>query len=520
MPFTFLKPTQREENITCANVSCFHGSCESGSCICEVKFSGNACKDLNIGYYIGFGIVFYLISSVALIQLIFCIRGELQRMARPRFWKACHVTIQKLLYVYVIVAAGSRGVYYTTELTLPQQWRIDLFAVYYPFVICSFTAIICFWAEAFHLNGWTAEKPQFLKKSSQFFLAFNLFIFTVTFAQIISTKAVKDSETLMLLADVFSGCFVFLMFTVLIFFLFYGIEIFCKVQGAFTSGSNVLNWAQLSMSRIGLVAQAVFQLTAAVFFLCDFLQRKWKTEYRTGVESRNALEIVARISELAVALWFPCVLWNCFRPKELWILNPKKLIKDPTIEQTKDENETTVLLASQKCYNTINDDLNKEEKSIQYDCWVCYDADRTDAGAMIFPCQCKGDVAAVHQNCLKRWLVELSLDSAEVPTCRVCKTKYTIREDKSRLPSGFKFRHYIQTFFIIAVMVSLAVGTYRFCVDNESTLSKVGFVGGALICECVLFRWLGFSFVAAYQRVRLAAIVVVGREVENSGQQL
>ena len=34
----------------------------------------------------------------------------------------------------------------------------------------------------------------------------------------------------MLLADVFSGCFVFLMFTVLLFFLIYGIEIFCKVQ--------------------------------------------------------------------------------------------------------------------------------------------------------------------------------------------------------------------------------------------------------------------------------------------------
>lgn len=110
-------------------------------------------------------------------------------MARPRLLKACHVTIQKLLYLYVIVAAGSRGVYYTTEvcflplvtsfngrgssvhycinassfgeklqanltlllfkfqLTLPQQWRVDLFAVYYPFVICSFTAVICFWAE-------------------------------------------------------------------------------------------------------------------------------------------------------------------------------------------------------------------------------------------------------------------------------------------------------------------------------------------------------------------------------------
>ena len=50
------------------------------------------------------------------------------------------------------------------------------------------------------------------------------------------------------------------------------------------------------------------------------------------------------------------------------------------------------------------------------------------------------------------------------------------------------FSHYVQTFFIIAVMISVAVGTYRFCVDNESTLSKVGFVGIALICECVLFR--------------------------------
>ncbi|CAB3992319.1 predicted protein [Paramuricea clavata] len=516
MSVSYVKPTQMEENISCANMSCVHGSCESGSCVCEVKFSGNACKDLNLGYYIGFGVVFYLISAIAFLQLVFCIRGELQRMARPRILKACHVTIQKLLYIYVIVAAGSRGVYYTTELTLPQQWRVDLFAVYYPFVICSFTAVICFWAEAFHLSGWTAEKSQFLKKSSQFFLVFNLFIFTVMLAQIISTKTVKDSQTLMLLADVFSGCFVFLMFTVLIFFLIYGIEIFCKVEGAFTSGSNVVNWAQLSMSRLGLVAQAIFQLAAAVFFLCDVLQRKWK--YRTGVESRNALEIVARISELAVALWFPCVLWNCFRPHELWILNPKKLIKVSLIEEATDEDETTVLLGGQKCYNTMNDNL-KKEKANQYDCWVCYDADRTDAGAMIFPCKCKGDVAAVHQNCLKRWLMELSLDSDEVPRCRVCKTKYVISEDKKCVPSGFKLRHYVQTFFIIAVMISVAVGTYRFCVDNGSTLSKVGFVGIALICECMLFRWLGFSFVAAYQRVRLAAIIVIGRKVENNGSQ-
>ena len=27
-----------------------------------------------------------------------------------------------------------------------------------------------------------------------------------------------------------------------------------------------------------------------------------------------------------MALWFPCVLWNCIRPEQLWCLNPKKIL--------------------------------------------------------------------------------------------------------------------------------------------------------------------------------------------------
>ena len=45
-------------------------------------------------------------------------------MSRPRFWKACHLTVQKLLYVYVIIA-GSRGLYYTTEVV----YKLEIFAV-------------------------------------------------------------------------------------------------------------------------------------------------------------------------------------------------------------------------------------------------------------------------------------------------------------------------------------------------------------------------------------------------------
>ena len=41
------------------------------------------------------------------------------------------------------------------------------------------------------------------------------------------------------------------------------------------------------------------------------------------------------------------------------------------------------------------------------ECWICYDTERTDAGPMINPCNCRGDVGAVHHDCLRRWLVEV-----------------------------------------------------------------------------------------------------------------
>lgn len=42
-------------------------------------------------------------------------------------------------------------------------------------------------------------------------------------------------------------------------------------------------------------------------------------------------------------------------------------------------------------------------------CWICYDSERQDAGPLIQPCQCRGDVSAVHHNCLRRWLVEVTI---------------------------------------------------------------------------------------------------------------
>ena len=54
---------------------------------------------------------------------------------------------------------------------------------------------------------------------------------------------------------------------------------------------------------------------------------------------------------------------------------------------------------------TISDDAWDKKA----ECWICYDSDRTDAGPMIEPCACKGDVGAVHHECLKHWLIEVCI---------------------------------------------------------------------------------------------------------------
>lgn len=48
---------------------------------------------------------------------------------------------------------------------------------------------------------------------------------------------------------------------------------------------------------------------------------------RVPVYSRNWHDIVFRLVEVGVALWFPCCLWNSMAPEQLWILNPRKLLQ-------------------------------------------------------------------------------------------------------------------------------------------------------------------------------------------------
>lgn len=85
-----------------------------------------------------------------------------------------------------------------------------------------------------------------------------------------------------------------------------------------------VNVSQLHQSRIGLLSQALMLILIVGFLFSETLSEFWKT--KVPVNSRNWHDVVFRVIEIGVAVWFPAVLWNCMQPSELWILNPRKLL--------------------------------------------------------------------------------------------------------------------------------------------------------------------------------------------------
>ncbi len=185
---------------------------------------------------------------------------------------------------------------------------------------------------------------------------------------------------------------------------------------------------------------------------------------RVDLTSRNTHDLIFRTVEIGVALWFPCVLWNCIRPEQLWCLNPKKILNvlPPLREERKGrhkkgggQKENSGVggnfifgFSSDGVFKSFffldGDDCDEAlSSSSGAQCWICYDGeDDTDDSedssyssssrasfsssssssgggrknrrhrrranrSLISPCQCKGDVGVVHHDCLKRWLVEV-----------------------------------------------------------------------------------------------------------------
>ncbi|KAH8397611.1 hypothetical protein KR215_003822 [Drosophila sulfurigaster] len=499
-------PFTPDSDISCSG----RGDCVNNTCVCDIRYSGDECDFVNLPYYAGISTVFYVVALVSVIQLLICIVAEYQRLKQPSILRACRITTQKLLYFMVFVAASLRGAYFTTPLDLQPQWAVTLMSAYYPLLMTCASLIVCMWAEIFHLRDIRWEKSQFLSKSFLGFVAFNFFLYSLFGIEVFSSLINSERRDY---AHIFNGCYAVLLLIVVIFFLIYGVEVFFKLRGGFVYDQTgkilgpseaIVNASQLHQSRFGLLSQAIMLIVIVGFLTSETLGDFWKA--KVPVNSRNWHDIIFRIAEIGVALWFPCCLWNCMAPEQLWILNPRKLLSrqiDPTIP-------------------TLDADSNKlspEEGQTfltKKDCWICYDSDKPEP--LIQPCRCTGDVSSVHHECLKRWLVEScgSNNDAQL-SCKVCAHPYEIEKSKKlEWDKGFTIQHWMKTVILITLICVTGATAWAIIQMYVDPLVRVLTVGVAVLIGYVCCKCLGENTVLAYQRAKVSSInIVTSSEMEK-----
>ncbi|KAG7300711.1 hypothetical protein JYU34_015037 [Plutella xylostella] len=499
----------------CALECSGRGDCLNGTCLCEIRYAGEQCAGPNLPYHACIGGMFLLVAFVCAVQLCVCVVSEYRRLKAPSVLRACKVTTQKMLYAVAFLASLIRGAYFVSPTAFQEGWATSLLSAYYPLLMSGSSLIVCFWAEVFHLRDIRWERPRFLSKSFLAFVTFNLIIYTLLAAEVLTTNVAGTSaEKRSFYQHVFNGCYAVLLFIVVIFFLIYGVEVFFKLRGEFLketkvctiispragtsaddddatdtlvtkqgvctdlSGSRGLSVdaSQLQQSRLGLVSQALMLILIAGFLASETLSDTWKT--RVPVVSRNWHDIVFRLAEIGVALWFPCVLWNCMAPERLWLLNPRRLLA-----RQLDDAKLNDLLTSQASGKNVETD--SLVGSIR-DCWICYDGARAEP--LIRPCRCTGDVSSVHHDCLRRWLVE-SAATADGLKCKVCNSPYIVQEtNRLDWERGFTAVHWMRTALAVACMCGAAAAAWVVIQLYTAPVPRVCAAGAALLVCYVCVR--------------------------------
>lgn len=492
-------PPEDSDSTQCSG----RGDCLNGTCLCEIRYSGDECSGFNLPYHAGISSVFYFVAFISLVQLMICIIAEYQRLKQPSFLRACRLTTQKLLYFFVFIASVLRGAYFTTPETLQPAWVSYLMSAYYPLVMTCASLVVCLWAEIFHLRDIRWERSQFLSKSFLGFLAFNLLPYSLFLAEIAYSHLFSGRST-----NFFNGCYAALLLIVVIFFLIYGVEVFFKVRGGFVydfgtvPNSENVNASQLHQSRFGLLSQAIMLIVIIGFLTSETLGDFWKK--KVPVYSRNWHDIVFRLAEVGVALWFPCCLWNSMAPEQLWILNPRKLLTrqiDP-VAGCSSGGSAEEAEASTSTAEEGQSFLAKK------DCWICYDSEKAEP--LIQPCKCTGDVSSVHHECLRRWLVESCATSDTVLKCKVCESPYEIeRSNRLDWEKGFTIQHWAKTIIIVTLMCITGAGAWVIIQLNEDSFVRVLVAGFAIIIGYILFKMLGENTVTAIERAKVSSINIV-----------
>eukprot|EP00057_Strongylocentrotus_purpuratus_P009336 XP_011663810.1 PREDICTED: uncharacterized protein LOC582261 [Strongylocentrotus purpuratus] len=494
--------------------------------------------------------------------------------------------------------------------------------------------------QAFHITNKSYERPGSLSKSLVYFLIFNVFLYAALIAQFVASEMVPDRTYLL---KVVQGFFGSLIFIEVILFLAYGVEVYFKVKGAFANASSSFDPRTLHLSRFGLLFQGTLQIITAFFLMMSVTEAKWnesipllqrnsyvivfrivelamvmwfpcvlwncrspeklwilnpKRILRENMDEeqvtvskysqtcfrmmdvkgafanasssfdprtlhlsrfgllfqgtlqiitafflmmsvteakwnesipllqRNSYVIVFRIVELAMVMWFPCVLWNCRSPEKLWILNPKRILRENTDEeqvtpptqpiQTERREETNLLSCRRKQEPSTSTSSNyqstetRSRSGTDPECWICYDRDNPDLGPLITPCTCKGDVAFVHHECLRRWMLELD-DSPELIKCKVCKNTYDLKQGKVHLYQGLSSRDATFCFLAFFAMGGGPGAVYAVLQAYPSSTINIVTIGLCVLLEMTCLRYLGYTIANAYKRAKIFSLKIMGK---------
>ncbi|KAI8432564.1 hypothetical protein MSG28_013555 [Choristoneura fumiferana] len=188
----------------------------------------------------------------------------------------------------------------------------------------------------FHLRDIRWERPRFLSKSFLAFVTFNLISYSLLAAEVVTTNVADTSDEKRLRGEFLKETKVCTVISprpgpssaadgddvqdTLV--TKQGVQTDMSRPGGLDPRS--VNQSQLHQSRFGLVSQALMLILIAGFLASETLSELWKT--KVPVVSRNWHDLVFRLAEIGVALWFPCVLWNSMAPERLWLLNPRRLL--------------------------------------------------------------------------------------------------------------------------------------------------------------------------------------------------
>lgn len=109
-------------------------------------------------------------------------------------------------------------------------------------------------------------------------------------------------------------------------------------------------------------------------------------------------------------------------------------------------------------------------------CRICFEGDTSDesSGTLITPCNCKGSLKYIHEECLKKQIIANSVHLEKDHHCELCLEKYRVKISEI---DDFSFKNILlierkSILLIISVLVILAALTYSAYSIFENIFSK------------------------------------------------